>query len=131
LPRFEDLRDRLPTLYRPDEDETVEPLLPLGRDDLTALDGDGGAVRFSATQRDGSLLVSCAKPQSVRLLRLAPGRAPGAGYALELRTIGRRGAFTTKPFAVLRVQDSVAVLGSTTLPTTFGLQLKQRSLLTL
>ena len=131
MPRFEDLRDRLPTLYRPDEDETVEPLLPLGRDDLAELDADGGSVRFTATQRDGSLLVSCAKPQSVRLLRLAPGRAPGAGYALELRTIGRRGAFTPKPFAVLRVQDSVAALGSTTLPTTFGLQLKQRSLLTL
>ena len=131
MPRFEDMRDRLPTLYRPDADETVDPLLPLGRDDLAELVGDGGSIRFTSAQRDGSLVVSCAKADAVRLLRLAPGRAPGAGYALEVRTIGQRGSFALKPLTVLPVHDSVAALGSTVLPTTFALQLKQRSLLTL
>jgi hypothetical protein len=131
VPRFESLRDRLPSLYRPQDDETVDPLLPLGRDDLAELTGADGAIRFTSTQRDGSLVVACGKAASVVLLRLAPGRAPGSGYALELRALGRAGSLSTKPFAVLPVHDSVAALGTTTLPSTFAVQLKQRSLLTL
>ncbi|MGZ4334888.1 MAG: hypothetical protein ACXVRJ_11540 [Gaiellaceae bacterium] len=131
MPRFESLRDRLPSLYRPQDDETVDPLLPLGRDDLAELTGADGAIRFTSTQRDGSLVVNCTKPASVALVRLAPGRAPGSGYALELRTLGRAGSLSLKPFAVLPVHDSVAALGTTTLPATFAVQLKQRSLLTL
>ena len=78
MPRFEDLRDRLPSLYRPDDDETVGPLVPLGRDDLAELSGDGGAVRFTSTQRDGSLVVTL------------HGAVVGAAAALHARTRARR-----------------------------------------
>src|SRR5262249_39129353 len=132
VPRFEDLRDRLPSLYRPDEDETAGPLLPLGRDDLAELTGDdGSAGRFSSPPQDGTLVVSPSKPGLLRPFKLQPGRAPGDGFALELRTLGGVGQFSLKPFAVLPVNDSVAALGTTTLPGTFAVQLKQRSLLVL
>ena len=50
--RFESLRDRLPSLYRPDADEAVEPLFPLaaGRPRRGA-DGDGPATFFVRARR--------------------------------------------------------------------------------
>jgi hypothetical protein len=128
--RYEALRDRLPTLYRPDEDDTAPAVSPLRRDDLAELGGDDGPLRFGATQRDGSLIVELRQAKPVRALRLAPGRAPGAGYALELRRL-QSGGFALTPLAVLTVVDGVAAVGSFALPETFLLTLKQRSLLTL
>jgi hypothetical protein len=130
LPRYESLRDRLPLLYRPDSDATVGPQLALGRDDLTEVRGDTAALRFTARTRGGSLVVDVAEPGPVRRLTLAPGRAPGAGYALEVYAVEDGGALGLKPLAVLAVADSVAGVG-TVLPPTFALQLKQRSLLDL
>jgi hypothetical protein len=127
--RYESLRDRLPLLYRPDADDAVAPLLPLGRDDITELGGDAGPIRFKATQRgDGSLIVTLSEPGPVRRLALTPGRAPGSGFALEIRAVETGGALSLAPLAVLAVSDSVAPVG-VALPGTFAVQLKQRSLL--
>jgi len=129
--RYESLRDRLPSLYRPDADDAVDPLLPLGRDDIAELDGDDGPIRFTAAPRgDGSLIVTLNAPGPVRRLALTPGRAPGTGYALEIRSVGDGGALSLAPIAVLAVSDSVAPVG-VALPVTFDVQLKQRSLLVL
>ncbi len=131
MARFESLRDRLPSLYRPDADETAGPALPLGRDDLAEVGGDDGAIRFTARTRHGSLVVRLAGTGPARVLRLTPGRAPGAGYALELRAVEDGGALALAPFAVLPVLDSVAAVGTTPLPVTFAVELKQRGLLAL
>ena len=129
MARYESLRDRLPLLYRPDADDAVDPLLPLGRDDIAGIDGDAGPIRFTATQRgDGSLLVTLSGPGPVRLISLVSGRAPGSGYALELHAIEDGGALSLAPIAVLAVSDSVAPV-SDPLPGAFAVQLKQRSLL--
>lgn len=130
MPRYESLRDRLPLLYRPDADETVGDLLPLGRDDLAEVRGDSDALRFGTHTRDGSLVVDVSDPGPVRRLSLAPGRAPGTGYALEVRAVEEGGALSLKPLAVLPVSDGVAAV-DVALPPTFALQLKQRSLLDL
>ena len=129
MARYESLRDRLPLLYRPDADDAVQPVLPLGRDDLVEVRGDTDALRFKATPRgEGSLIVQLSEPGPVRRLALAPGRAPGSGFALELYAVEGGGALSLKPFAVLAVSDSVSPVG-VALPDTFALQLKQRSLL--
>ena len=64
----------------------------------------------------------------MRRLALTPGRAPGSGFALEIRAIEDGGALSLAPIAVLAVSDSVAPVG-VALPGTFAVQLKQRSLL--
>ena len=130
MARYEALRDRLPLLYRPDADDAVQPVLPLGRDDLVEVGGDTDPIRFKATPRgEGSLIVELSAPGGpVRRLSLAPGRAPGSGFALEVRAIEGGGALSLKPLAVLAVSDSVAPVG-VALPSSFALQLKQRSLL--
>src|SRR5262249_21274415 len=74
---------------------------------------------------------SLAEPGPVRLLRLAPGRAPGSGYALEVRAIETGGSLSLKPLAVLPIVDSVAAVANVTLPAAFAIELRQRSLLTL
>ena len=130
MARYEALRDRLPLLYRPDADDAVQPVLPLGRDDLVEVGGDTDPIRFKATPRgEGSLIVELSAPGGpVRRLSLAPGRAPGSGFALEVRAIEGGGSLSLKPLAVLAVSDSVAPVG-VALPSSFALQLKQRSLL--
>src|SRR5262245_33474523 len=130
MARFESLRDRLPALYRPDADETVHPLLPLGRDDLADVVGDAGAIRFTSTARNGALIVTAGGPRPVRALRLKPGRAPGTGYALEVRGLVGESP-SPKPLAVLPLLDGLAAVAGADLPETFALQLKQRGLLTL
>ena len=63
MARYEALRDRLPLLYRPDADDAVQPVLPLGRDDLVEVGGDTDPIRFKATPRgDGSLIVELSAP---------------------------------------------------------------------
>ena len=131
MARYESLRDRLPRLYRPDADDAVDPVLPLGRDDVAEIDGDDGPLRFTAATRgDGSLLVTLSEPGPARLISLVPGRAPGSGFALELHAIEDGGALSLAPIAVLAVSDSVAPVG-VGLPSAFAVQLKQRSLLAL
>ena len=131
MARYESLRDRLPLLYRPDADDAVDPLLPLGRDDIAELDGDFGPIRFTASPRgEGSLIVTLTGPGPVRRLALTPGRAPGSGFALEIRAIENGGALSLAPIAVLAVSDSAAAV-PVALPTTFAVQLKRRSLLDL
>jgi len=131
MARFESLRDRLPSLYRPEADGTATSVLSLRREELAELAGAYGPLRFTATTHDGALVVERRNEKPVRALRLAPGRAPGPGYALELRTVEEGGALSLSPFAVLPLHDGVAVVGATQLPTTFAVQLKQRTLLTL
>src|SRR5262245_25173926 len=131
MARFESLRDRLPSLYRPDADLIATTLLPLRRDELVELSGDDGPLRFTARVRDGALVVERRNDKPVRALRLTPGRAPGSGYALELRTVEEGGALSLNAFAVLPLHDGVAPIGATPLSGTFAVQLRQRPLLTL
>ena len=131
MARYEALRDRLPLLYRPDADDAVDPILPLGRSDIVEIDGDAGPIRFTATQRsDGSTIVALSGPGPVRRVALTPGRAPGSGFALELHAVEGGGALSLAPITVLALSDSVAGVG-VPLPGTFAVQLKQRSLLAL
>ena len=129
MARLESLRDRLPELYRPDADDAVSPPIPLRRDDLAEVRGDPGTIGFTSTKRDDSLVVQLKTPDPVRALALTPGRAPGAGYALELYALEGGGALALRPFAVLTVLDGVAPV-DVALPSAFAMQLKQRSLLT-
>ncbi len=95
MARYESLRDRLPLLYRPDADDAVDPVLPLGRDDIVELGGDAGPIRFTATPRgEGSLIVTVTGPGPVRRLALTPGRAPGSGFALEIHAVEGGGALS-------------------------------------
>jgi ligand-binding sensor domain-containing protein len=129
MPRYEDLRDRLPSLYRPEADETAGDPLPLGRDDVAEVRGANAAIRFSTRPRGDALVVTLAEAGAPRLLRLTPGRAPGSGYALDVRAVDESGALSLKPLAVLAVVDGLAAVGDVALPSTFALELRRRSLL--
>ena len=129
--RFESLRDRLPSLYRPDADEAVEPLFPLAPDDLVeVLTAEGPATFFVSARAEGTLLVNFDEPQRIIGLRVAPGRAPGSGYVLELYPFVEPTVLASKPAVVAGAVDGFAALRQPFEQRRFGLQLKRRSLLT-
>jgi hypothetical protein len=133
LGRLEALRDRLPSLYRPDADDVDPEPRPLLPGDILEVRGTD-PIRFAVRPRgDGALFVDLkgVAPPPVREIRLAHGAVPGPGWALELHRLDEDGAMVPKPAVVADVRDSVASLPERFQAASFGLLLRRRSLLTL
>jgi hypothetical protein len=133
LGRLEALRDRLPSLYRPDADDVDAEPRPLFPADILEVRGTD-PIRFTIRPRgDGALFVDLkgVSPPPVREIRLAHGAVPGPGWALELHRLDEDGAMVPKAAVVADVRDSVAPLPQRFSAASFGLLLRRRSLLML
>jgi hypothetical protein len=128
--RYEALRDRLPSLYRPEDDETAEDLVPLGAGALVEVRAGTASLQHEVRVRSGVLHVLLAAPAAVDGLRLAGGIAPGGGYAAELYRFAEPLVTESRPAVVAAVSDGVAVLPRPLETRRFALALKRRELVT-
>jgi hypothetical protein len=126
--RFEQLRDRLPSLYRPDDDDTADEPLPLRADDVADMFCEPPQVPRLATA-DRHVLVQLSTPALLREVRLTSGAAPGAGYAIEALAL-EPDAPPGKRQAVAGLQNGVATFTVDFRSARFAVRLKRRGLLT-
>jgi hypothetical protein len=125
---FEQLRNRLPSLYRPDEDDLGGQIVSLAAEDIVALNGKAPPPG-AHVDPGGAFIVTLDAPMAVRQVRLAPGRAPGSGYALAFYRLGG-GYVPSLPSAVTQIRDNVATLADEFRAANFVLRLWRGSLLT-
>ena len=130
MARYEALRDRLPSLYRPEDDEVAEGLVPLGAEALAEVRAGPSALAHEVRVRSGVLHVLLTAPARVDGLRFAGGVAPGAGYAAELYRFAEPLVTEIRPAVVAAVTDGVAVLPRPLETQRFALALKRRELVT-
>jgi hypothetical protein len=125
---FEQLRNRLPSLYRPDEDDLGGQIVSLAAEDIVALNGKTPPPG-AHVDPGGAFIVTLDAPMAVRQVRLAPGRAPGSGYALAFYRLDG-GYMPSLPSAVTQIRDNVATLADEFRAANFVLRLWRGSLLT-
>lgn len=129
MSRFENIRDRLPSLYRPDDALAEEPLIPLAASNILAIN-DAPPAASSITSAGGTVTVKLNAPINVRQVRIARGLVYGSGYALEFyRIVDNRPA--TLPSAVGSVRNNVATLPLEFRDARFAIRLRRSGLLSL
>lgn len=124
---FERIRDRLPSLYRPaDDDATGEPL-PLSVADILEINGaaPGDGVLSAA---HGGVLVTLPGATTIQRFRLARGSVDGSLAALEIYRLSDDAPLAV-PAAVARVARERAVLPTHFREQRFLLRLKRPGLL--
>lgn len=126
---FERMRDRLPSLYRPEDDQSDEPLLPLSVGDFVEINGAPPPAR-SVAAFEGTLFITLPAPQRILRARLSPTVAYGSGYTLEFYHLDGD-VPTSRPSAVARVQSGAAVLPVDFTDARFAVRLKRAGLLSL
>ncbi len=127
--KFERMRDRLPSLYRPDDDDSAGQVVPLRAADLAAVVLDP-PLEVKLADANGTVLVLLPQAARLREVRLAPGTAPGVSYALEFFPYsGAR--LPELPAAAAPVRDGVAAPTLAFSSARFLIQLKRNSHLTL
>lgn len=86
---FAAIRDRLPTLYRPDDADPGAAASPLAPADVVAVRGAPPGPPLEVVLRPGrsGVIVELPVPARIGEIRLARGRAPGTGYSLEIYRI--------------------------------------------
>lgn len=129
MPSFDAMRDRLPLLYRPEDDDASGDPLPLAPADVLEIACEPAPARAPALAMvSGAVVATLGAPARVRSIRLAAGRAPGTGCALELyRMDGSR--LVGRPATSVAVRDGVAVLTVPFEDARFGLRLRRPGLL--
>jgi hypothetical protein len=128
VPSFERIRDRLPSLYRPEDDDLADDRLTLSAGDVAGVETQP-AVASTRTTSGRMVLVELAQPARLRGIGLARGRAPGSAYALALYpALGD--AFATRPAAVLPVRGDTATAATSFAHARFLVELRQRTALT-
>ena len=131
--RLESLRDRLPSLYRPQTDDVDPEPRPLVPADVVEVLGHEPVPFVVRARDDGALFVRLdgPSPGPVRAITLAHGAVPGPGWALELHRVREDGSMVPKPALVADVRDSTVTLPGLFEERRFGILLRRRSLLTL
>jgi hypothetical protein len=129
MPSFEHIRDRLPSLYQPEDFDTGGQLVPLSGGDVLELNGQPPPAGAGA-EPGGSFVVNSATPLEVRQVRLASGRAPGSGYSLAFFPI-EGGLRRATPAVVATVRNNIARLADPFRGKSFAIQLWRGSLFTL
>jgi two component regulator with propeller domain len=127
--RFEQLRDRLPTLYRPDADDTAEEPLPLRADDVIDMFCEPPQVP-RLVSGDRQVIVNLDQRALLREVRLASGSVPGQGYALEALAL-EPDAPPGKGQTVAGLDNGIATFTDDFWSRRFAIRLKRRGLLTL
>lgn len=124
---FERIRDRLPSLYRPADDDASGEPLPLAVADILELNGapvPGGSLSAA----HNGVLVNLAAPTTIQSFRLAPTTVPGSLAALELYRMSGNTPLAV-PAAVARVSRGNAVVLTHFREQRFLLRLKRPGLL--
>ena len=131
--RLESLRERLPSLYRPETDDVDAEPRPLVPADVVEVLGEQPVPFVVRARSDGALIVRLdgPPPGPVRAITLAPGAVPGPGWALELHRVREDGSMVPKPALVADVRDSTVTLPGLFEERRFGILLRRRPLLTL
>jgi hypothetical protein len=127
MPRFEQMRDRLPSLYRPSDDDGEGEPMPLRVADLLQVNGQplpAGAVSGA----EGVLTVELPAPLPIRSLRLAPGTTRGSLSVLELYALAN-GSAPQLPSATARLQRDVGSPATHFQAQRFQLRLRRPGLL--
>jgi len=106
VPRYEAIRDRLPTLYRPQEGDAAGERLPLRVADIAAVNGEAPPARVQ--RGDGSVDLVFATPAAVRALTFAATVSAGSEVAVELRRFPDETAPASLPAAVSPLVRRVA-----------------------
>jgi hypothetical protein len=120
---FEAIRDRLPSLYRPEDDDLADARLPFVAADVAEVicDPPAPARLITGDRRVTVELQDAARVQAVRL-------APGAGV-FPTAVIAAFGPDALRPTAIARVRDGVATFPAALERPTFTLELRRRGLL--
>lgn len=126
---FERMRDRLPSLYRPEDDQSDEPLLPLSIGDIVELN-NAPPPAHSLAAFEGTLFVTLPAPGRISRARLSSHVAYGSGYSLEFYHLND-GVPTSRPSAVARVESGEALLTVDFTDSHFAVRLKRAGLLSL
>lgn len=83
MPSYERMRDRLPSLWRPEDDDASGDQLPLEPADVLAVECEPErGARF--TQRGGTVIATLDGRAKVKALRILPERALSTGCAVEV-----------------------------------------------
>lgn len=128
MPCFERIRERLPSVYRPDDADPAGDLIPLRSAQLLEINGAPPAGRLLAAR--GGLVVTLDEPRRINQLRLAPGTAIGSLAAVELYRFAN-GIPMQMPGAVVRLEGEEARIGVPFEEDRFVLRLKRPGLISL
>jgi hypothetical protein len=133
LGRLESLRERLPSLYRPETDDVDPEPRPLVPADVVEVLGEQPVPFVVRARSNGALIIRLdgPSPGPLRAITLSHGAVQGPGWALELHRVREDGAMVPKPALVADVRDSTVTLPGPFEDRRFGILLRRRPLLTL
>jgi hypothetical protein len=124
---YERMRDRLPSLWRPDDDDASGELLPLGSGDVLAVETDPPRrARFSL--RGGTVIATLDGPARLREVRILPQRALPTGCALEIYRLEGT-SVAGRPALAAGVDRGRAVIQMPFDEDRFGLRLRRQGLI--
>ncbi len=127
MARFERIRERLPSLYRPEDADPSGDPIPLLPEQLAAINGDPVSPgRVAATR--GGLLVDLGEPVRIENVRLAPGTVIGSLATLQLYRIAG-GTPLAMPGAVARLTQGEASIATLFRESSFVVRLSRPGLL--
>ncbi len=129
-PVFDNLRNNLPSLYRPEDDDTSGEALPINA--ATILDINGVAPAsgiLTAPERGFAVLATFPAPINVQRVRLRPGNVGGSNLFLEFYRLSASGRPFSRPTVVASIKENVAVLPSPFIARVFSMRLKRPGLL--
>lgn len=127
MSRFETLRNLLPSLYRPELDDTDGVFMPLAAEHVLQING---AAPQSVTVSGMSALVTLAEAARVRQVQLDTASAGGSSLVLEVYRVLSDHSIPARPVEVAALHNGRAALQSPMLTTRFALRLKRPGLLT-
>lgn len=128
--RFEQMRDRLPTLYRPDDGHSDGDLVTLRASDIRVVEVEP-ELAAALTNAAGGVVVALDEPGLLRRITLEPGRVAGPGYVLECYQMRNGQVLSTVPTIAAPVRDNVAAFPSEFTSARFAVRLRRGSKLAL
>lgn len=129
MSRYNALRELLPSLYRPEDDDPSGEVLPINASAIVAINGAAPAPgSLSAPEKGFTLHAEFAAPITVTEVRFRPGRAAGSNLFLEFYRV-RGGRLDSRPRVVAPVVENVATLPEPFTAAHFALRLRRPGLL--
>jgi hypothetical protein len=121
------MRGRLPSLWRPDDDDASGDALPLGPADVLAVETEPPR-RARLSLRGGTVIATLDAPARVNTIRIAPERALPTGCSLEVYRLDGT-AVRGRPALSAALQGGRAVLPMPFEDARFGLRLRRHGLI--
>ena len=124
------MRDRLPSLYRPDDSYSDGTLITLRVDDIQAVTVEPTSAA-TLTDSSGAVVVALAEPRLLRQISLLPGKVAGPGYVLECYRMNNGQVLSTEPTIFAPIRDNIAAFPPEFTSRRFAVRLRLGSKLTL